>query len=164
MRFDMKTVLFRIAVILSILSTAGVSSAANTYGLFVSATVLSKSNCKFNSATATLNFVSLNPASTGNATASTSITFICRGSAANATYNITQNYGLYNTGPNANRMQNTTVLTQYLPYTVSLSPFTATVPKNATQTLTITGTILATDYENAYVGSYSDTIVISLNP
>lgn len=164
MRFDMKTFLFRIAVILSILFTAGVSHAANSNGLFVSATVLSKSNCKFNSATATLNFGSLNPASTGNATASTSITFVCRGSAALATYNITQNYGLYNTGPNANRMRNTTVLTQYLPYTVGLSPFTATVPKNATQTLTISGTILATDYQNAYLGNYSDTIILSLNP
>jgi len=160
----MKTFLFRIAVILSIVSTAGVSHAADTHGLSVSATVLSKSNCKFNSATATLNFGILNPASTGDATASTSITFVCRGSAALATYNITQNYGLYNTGPNANRLRNTTVLTQYLPYTVVLSPFTATVPKNATQTLTISGTILATDYQNAYLGSYSDTIVLSLNP
>lgn len=142
----------------------GICHAAGNTMVLVSATVLSKSNCKFNAATAALNFGNLDPATPVDKTVTTSITFVCNGSAANATFSITDNDGLYETGLNANRMRNTTVTTEYLPYGLTYNPQTSTVPKGVNQTLTISGTVLGVDYQDAYVGSYSDTVVLTIAP
>ena len=144
----------------------GICHAAGNTMVLVSATVLSKSNCKFNAATAALNFGNLDPATPVDKTVTTSITFVCNGSAANATFSITDNDGLYETGPNANRMLNTTFPTppKYLPYSLTYNPQTSTVPKGVNQTLTISGTVLGVDYQDAYVGSYSDTVVLTIAP
>lgn len=142
----------------------GGGSEAGTIDLTVTAVVLSKSNCKFNSATSALNFGALNPASSSDVTVNTTVIFVCRGSAPIATFFIIDDDGLYETGPDTNRMRNTTVTTEYLPYSLTLSPITASVPRNVNQTLTISGTVRATDYQNAYVGSYLDTVVLSIDP
>ncbi len=153
-----------IAVALMILMTASVSHAAGSAAVAVSATVLSKSNCKFSAVPGPLSFGSLNPLNSGNGTASATITFRCGGSAPTATFIISQDSGLYKTGPNGNRMRHATVLTEYLPYALTLSPTSGTVLKNVSQTVTVSGTITAPDYQNAYAGNYADTVVISLNP
>ena len=157
-------ILLQITLASLILLLAEICHAAGSTTVSVSATVLSKSNCRFFAASAALNFGSLDPANSSDATINTTITFRCGGSAPNATFFIGQDYGLHETGPGANRMQNTTVLTEYLPYTITLNPLTNTVPKNVVQTLTISGSIIASDYKNAYIGSYSDTVVISIAP
>jgi hypothetical protein len=59
------------------------------------------------------------------------------------------------------RMQNTNVSTQYLPYSLTFSPTTG---NKATTSTTGSGTILNSDYINAYVGSYSDTVTITISP
>jgi hypothetical protein len=130
----------------------------------VSATVVSKSNCKFRSATAALNFGSLDPSNPVNKSVNTSINFRCAGSAPIATFFISDDDGLYETGPNANRMRHTTINTEYIPYTFTLNPISGTVPKNSDQTLTISGTVNGTDYQNAATGTHSDTVVITLAP
>lgn len=130
----------------------------------VSAALLSKSNCRFNTAVSAINFGSLDPANPVDVTVSTSVTFVCRGSAPAATFSINDDDGLYEGGPDGNQMLHATLPVTYLPYSLSLSPNSATVPKNATQTLTITGTVLGSDYQNAFMGSYSDTVVISIVP
>lgn len=142
----------------------GTAIGAGANILTVSATVLSKSNCKFDVATSALNFGAINPASLSNATATATTTFICRGSAPSATFLITQDGGLNKLGPAQNRMRHTTVTTEYLPYSLALSPSSATVPKNTTQTLTITGTVIPGDFRNAQVGSFQDTVVITITP
>lgn len=139
-------------------------SYADTTTISVTATILSKSNCKFNSNTGTLNFGNLDPANPVDRTVSTTVTFVCRGSEPSATFSITDDDGLYETAPNANRMRHTTVTTEYLPYSLTLNPTSGTVPKNVDQTLTISGTVKGTDYQNAYVGNFSDTVIISINP
>jgi len=156
--------MLRFMVVLLILLPAFRAIAAGPNTLTVSATVLSKSNCKFNSASSTLNFGALNPLNSVDVTANASIIFVCRGSAPIATFFISDDDGLHETGPNANRMRHATVLTEYLPYDLTLSPTTATVPKNANQTLTVTGTVRAVDYQSAYVGSYADTVIITIAP
>ena len=130
----------------------------------VAAVVLSKSNCKFNSNTATINLGSLDPANPIDRTVSTTVTFVCRGSAPSTTFSFTDDDGLYETAPNAKRMRHTTVTTEYLPYSLTLNPISGTIPKNTNQTLTISGTVTGTDYQNAYTGNYSDTVVISIEP
>lgn len=147
---------------LLIMAAGAAAAASNT--LTVSATVLSKSQCKFNSASSALNFAAIDPSGSAVATASTTTTFKCVGSASQATFSISHDSGLHKTAPDAARMRHTTVTTEYLPYDLALDPVTATVPKNVNQTLTITGTVTAADYQNAYVGSYADTVVLTINP
>lgn len=81
-----------------------------------------------------------------------------------ATFSISDDDGLYETGPNANRMRHATILTEYLPYSFTLNPTTGTVPRNVNQTLTISGMVRGVDYQDASVGAYSDTVVISIVP
>jgi len=146
---------------LALLASGGV--AAQSAVVSVVASVLSSSNCKFDNTTATLAFGTLNPANSGDATVTATIGFKCAGSAPNATFAITHDSGLYETAANANRMKHAT-LTEYLPYSVGLSPTNATVPKNSEQTLTITGTVPEAAYQNAYAGAYSDSVVVTIQP
>lgn len=153
-----------IAIIMMLIFMAVSIGYAASSTVSVTAVVLSKSNCKFNSATAALNFGNLDPTTPIDRTITTSITFICHGSANPATFSITDDDGLYKTGTDANRMRHTTVITEYLPYSLTLNPTSGTVPKNTNQTLTISGTVKGTDYQNAYVGNFSDTVIISISP
>lgn len=140
------------------------SFAAGTNSLSVTATVISKNICKFNTATSTLAFGALNPASTADATSSTNVVIRCVGSSPSASFLIAQNSGLYSTGAGANRMRNTTVTTEFLPYSLTINPATAIIPKNTNTTITISGTIIANNFQNAYVGNYQDTVVLTLTP
>jgi len=140
----------------------GYSADSNTVS--VTAVILSKSQCKFNSKTSTLNFGSLDPVNPVDKTVDTTIKFRCGGSASNATFFISDDDGLYETKPDANRMRHTTNTAEFLPYTLTLNPVSGTVPRNTDQTLTITGTVKGIDYQDALVGSFSDRVVISINP
>jgi len=131
----------------------------------VSAVILSKSNCQFNNpGTATLNFGPLNPLTPTDVTDSTTLGFVCRGSAAVATFLISDDDGLHETGPNDNRMQNTTNPTAFLPYTLTLSPSFGNANKNSEQTLDITGKIFGADYQTSIPGVYTDLVILSLQP
>ncbi len=149
---------------LSILGLSSRSLAGDSQVVTVTATVLSKSQCKFNSKTAALSFGNIDPSTPVDTTVTTSITFRCGGSSPNATFSITDDDGLYETGPDANRMRHSINTTEYIPYTLTLNPTSGTVPKNSDQNLTITGTVKGVDYQDALTGSYSDMVVISIAP
>jgi spore coat protein U-like protein len=151
-------------VAVALLSAAGRAGQAGSGSFTVSATVLSKSNCKFDSKAAVLAFGTLDPADGSDVTTTTTIGFRCTGSAPIATFAITDDDGLYESGPDANRMRHATLGGQYLPYEMALSPVGGTVPKNEWLTLTVTGTVRGDEYANAYAGDYSDTVVISIDP
>ncbi len=138
------------------------AQAANTIAMSVSATVLSKSNCKFPNGSIVLAFGVIDPSGLSNAIASTSTTFSCGGSTATATFLITQDGGLHNAS--GNRLQHATVPGAFLPYSLNLTPSTGTVPKIVTQTLTITGTIVPADYQQAIAGNYADTVTLTISP
>jgi spore coat protein U-like protein len=161
--FKKKAVVPFLLVFLTIMLTS-VTHASGTNTLSVTATVLSKNICKFNTVNAALNFGALDPGNSTDVTQSTSVQFVCNGSAPIAAFAFTTNDGLYETGPGANRMRHTTVTTAFLPYTLSLSPTNGTVPKGVNQTLTIDGKVSALNYQPALAGNYADTVVISLNP
>ena len=148
------------------LSILGLNSTvlADSQVVSVTATVLSKNQCKFRSKTAALSFGELHPSEPEDRTVATSITFRCVGSASQATFAITDDDGLYKTGLDANQMRHATDTAEYLPYTLTLTPTSGTVPKNTDQTLIISGTVKGEDYQNALMGSYSDTVVISIEP
>lgn len=154
---------FRLHIVLWVLLLAGNLYAADQT-VTVSAVVISKSICKFSSASAALAFGTLDPGNPVDVTVSTTIGFRCMGSAPIATFMITDDDGLHETAPDGNQMQRTSLPAEFLPYSMTLAPTTDTVPKNAPQILTVTGTVMGVDYQNVAAGDYSDTVVISIDP
>ena len=132
--------------------------------LAVSASILSKSNCKFSSASSALSFGNLDPGNPVDVIVSTTIGFRCMGSAPVATYLITDDDGMHDILPDGNRMRHTALPARFLPYQMTLNPVSGSVPKNVPQTLTVTGTVRGVDYQNAFAGDYADSVVITLEP
>jgi len=143
-----------------VLALGGLAVAGDSNTLTVSASV--SGNCKFNSPNSTLAFGALDPNSTADASASASVTFWCtKGSA----YSISDDDGLYESGPNANRMRHATDTTEYIPYSLGYTPATGNGGgKTNPITLSISGTISNTNYVNALAGSYSDTVTLTITP
>ncbi|HSD61194.1 MAG TPA: spore coat protein U domain-containing protein [Burkholderiales bacterium] len=140
------------------------AGAADTKPLAVTTVVLSRSNCQFSTnAAATLDFGTLNPAGGANAVTSASINARCIGSANSATFLVTRNGGLHGAA-GQNQMRHASVTTEFLPYTLAISPSSGTVLKNQVFAVSVTGTILGSNYRSARVGSYSDTVVLTINP
>jgi len=156
-------------IIVALLALIGVATScfAGSTTVAVSATILSKSNCKFNAKSASLVFGILDPLaspSPPDVTRQTTIQFTCNGKDDPATYIISDDDGLHENGANGNRMQHSTIPAEYLPYTFDVAPATGSVPKGATTTLTISGTVLGNDYRTAYAGAYTDVVVLAINP
>lgn len=139
------------------------SFAVDSVNVPVGATVLSKSNCKFTTATAAI-ALAIDPSSVGDITGNATLTLNCKGSAPSATYAITFNDGAYPAGVGYPRMLNPVPSATYLPYTFSVSPDSATVGRNVNTNVTATVTVKQADYSNAYVGSFTDTIIVTINP
>jgi len=152
-------------IILIILIIPCLSFATGNNSVLVSASVLSKGKCTFSTGTSNLSFGTLDPGNPVDKNASTTVYYTCQ---ANGTglisINISKNDGLYSTGPSAPRMRNIVDTSMFLPYTMSLNPTAASVPKNVQQTLTITGTVLGSSFENQIAGNYSDTVVVHIAP
>lgn len=131
----------------------------------VSATVLSKSECQFQGKDgASLLLGDLDPSMGGDVEKTVTLQFRCVGSAPQASFSLSHDDGLYETGPGVLRMQHEALPGAYLPYSLSLSPERGTVPKNDAVTLSITGRVKGTDYQDAAMGGYADTVVITLLP
>ncbi len=141
-------------------SDAGADSSA----LHVTATVLSKSVCKFSSGTSVLDFGTLDPAVGTDVGAAASIGFRCMGSAPTATFEIASDDGLYESAPGAPRMRHASAPAEFLPYGLTLSPESGTIPKGVWQILAVSGTVRGADYRDARVGNYSDTVTLSILP
>lgn len=154
-------------IAISILTLITPIYAADTGIVSVTATVLSRGNCIFRSKTANLDFGNLDPANPTDKTVSTTITYRCQAQGNSpVTFAVTDDDGLYETGPNALslRMRHNTQPTVYLSYSLTINPTSGTVPKTQEFPLTITGTVKGVDYENAAMGSYSDIVTISIIP
>lgn len=139
------------------------SASAGTATVSVSATVLTKNVCRFDSKSLALNFGDVDPASPTDVTAIATIGFRCGGSASPAMFAIVADPGLHGIG-GFPRMQNGAVSSEFLPYFLALDPVTGSIPKNTPQTLTVTGTIRKSDFQDAYAGTYTDTVVLSILP
>jgi spore coat protein U-like protein len=137
--------------------------AANSGTLTMSATVLSKNVCKFNSTATALNFGTIDPTTTAPVTVTLSLSYRCNGSDPVATWSVGSDNGLHETGPGQPRMQHTTSPAFYLPYSLSF-PASGTAPRNVNQTMTVTGTVAPAAFAAAIAGSYSDTLVLSILP
>lgn len=161
----MRTFLPKIMFVVFILLALSIEGrAAPVASLFVTATVLSKSNCRFTTTTAALNFGTITSAGTADVSATASINFRCNGSEPIASFLISDDDGLNETAVNAYRMGHTTLPGNFLPYQMSYTPTSASIPRGAVQTLDITGTVRSSDYRTAMAGVYSDTVILSILP
>jgi spore coat protein U-like protein len=131
----------------------------------INAVILSASNCRFiPPKSADINFGILDPTNPVNVTVSASVIIRCSGSDPLATFGITDDDGLHETGLNANRMQHTVIAGQYIPYSLSYLPTSATIPRNTNQTITITGTLNGANYQNAIAGIFTDVVTLTVAP
>ncbi|MBH1957808.1 MAG: spore coat protein U domain-containing protein [Burkholderiales bacterium] len=147
-----------------LLGAAAPALAADSTTVSVGATVLSKNNCKFRyPGSATLAFGNIDPSSSANATAAATLTIRCAGASPTVSYALSHDSGLYETGVNLNRMKHATQ-NAYLPYALTLTPSSGTVAKNVDQTITLTSTVTPAGFQNAAMGAYADTVVITLSP
>jgi spore coat protein U-like protein len=152
--------LFVVAVAIALTAIGGTVMAVDTATVTVSATV--SPTCKFSSPTAALAFGVL-PAPAADTTVSAPLNFWCT---TGATYTITDDDGLYKTGLNANRMRSTGAgPAQFMPYSFSYAPASGTGTGPSTPiTLTITGTVLGTNYASLPGDVYQDTVTLTINP
>ena len=143
---------------------ATAAQAASLTNLTINAVVLSKSNCRFTTPNATLDFGNLDPTSGAPVATSGSLTIRCGGSANPATFLITDDDGLNSTGPGARRMQHTTLAGNFIPYSLVYNPATGTIPKNTNTPVTVDASILGTDYQTVSAGPYTDTVILTITP
>ncbi len=110
--------------------------------------------CTFNSGQPnSASFGAIDPTLAATMTFSVTVNYKCTGG-ANAMFTIT---GAHDTGPGAYRLQNQTQATQYMAYTVN----TTIIPGTK---ITLTGQLVAANYQNAYVGNYADTLNVVISP
>ena len=150
-------------MILASLAAAVPAAFGDTGTLAVTATVLSKSNCKFDTKTSTLNFGALDPAVASDVNATASVDYVCRGSAPVAAFLFTDDNGQNPSGPGARRMRHAAA-PEFLPYGLAFSPASGTVPKNVHRTLTLSGTVRWADFRGAMAGAYTDSVIVSILP
>ncbi len=130
----------------------------------VSATVLSRSNCKFRTGAAVLPFGTLDASLAADRVVSATLDFRCQGSAPVAAFIISSDDGMNESGPNRPRMRHATIPTEYLPYSLGLSPATGTIGKGVLGTVTLTGTVTSADVAGSIAGAFSDTLTLTLLP
>jgi len=100
----------------------------------------------------TVSFGTIDPSQNTTYTFTVSVNFTC--ALSSPTFTIT---GLNDTGLGAFRLKHVTqVPPQYMSYTVTTT--------NTATSVTFNGQLVAADYKNAYVGSYSDTLTVMLTP
>lgn len=145
-------------------SILGAPAHADTGQMVVSAVVLTRSNCRFLTGAATLPFGTIDPSSGTTATASTTMRFWCVGFRGSTTFAVVADDGSNSPGAGLRRMRHTGTPTEYLPYNLSITPSSGTLPWLATQTITVSGTITPAQFQNAKQGGYSDTVLVSLYP
>jgi len=155
-----------IAAALAVLAclAAAVPAAFGAMGtLAVTATVLTRSNCRFDTRTSTLNFGALDPAVAADVNATTTVGYVCRGSAPVAAFLFTDDDGRNPSGPGYRRMRHATA-PEFLPYSLLLSPAAGAIPKNTPGTLTVSGTVRWADFRGSTAGTYTDSVVVSILP
>jgi spore coat protein U-like protein len=150
------------ALLLPVVVHAATSSAI----VAVSATVISKNTCQFTSGPGNIAF-SLDPSNPVNVTAqdAANIQVRCNGSGNPATFAISDDGGLHDLVPGQKQMMTTIGgVPHYIPYTMGYSP--STIPHNTNVPLTVTVSVLGSDYASApYSASpYTDTVTLTITP
>ena len=151
-----------LAAMAGVLMAPASAAGADGHSLTVSATVLSKNNCRFSTAASTL-ALAIDPASSSPVSASSTLSVRCTGSAAFTTWSLSGNSGLHGASPAARRLRHGTNPAELLAYSLSF-PASGAVARNVWQSVTLTAAVQPADFQNASVGLYSDQVTLSLLP
>jgi len=156
----------RFPLLFAVIAACGPAAQADTSSgtLTVTATVLSKNQCKFSTKSLALDFQTIDPSAAAAKTATATATFVCNGNAATAAYVVSADDGKYRSAPGARRMRGVAATTEFLPYSLSWSPGSGTVPKGAFVSVTFTGSVAPADFQQARSDSYSDTVILTVAP
>lgn len=119
--------------------------------------------CSFNAAASAMAFGVLDPALATNVTVNTIVRYRCAG-APPRNFAITDNDGLYETGPNLNRMRHAVTPTEFIPYALTYVPAAGVTPGPGWQNLTVTGVVQGVNYQDAAQGNYSDSVILTILP
>lgn len=131
----------------------------------MTATVLSRNVCKLSATNVlAMDFGAIDASSLLPQTKQLTWTFTCNGSSAVAAWSMTSGDGLHAIGPGLRRMQHGAVATEFLPYSLAISPTAGTAAKGTAITVTLTGTVAPSAFQSALPGSYSDTVAITVAP
>ena len=149
------------AIVVCCSSIVGVPHATAQVGdtrqIQVTASVLG--SCRFVS-TLNLDFGSLDPANAVDKKQSVNVTFKCTKGVA---YTFTVGNGLHALS-GTNRMKSASV-SDYVPYVIDPKSLLGTGKGFGTsEAVTLTGTVKGTDYLDATVGAYSDTVILTIQP
>lgn len=146
-------------IALAVLAAGGAAWAADTNILTVQASVAP--TCMFVSATSTLGFGVLDPATPVLVNGSTTTQFWCTAGVPVATLSAGNGANWSGTS----RQMLGPAATDLIPYSLSLSPDgLPNAGPGSPRTLTINGSILAADYTGATAGNYTDTVSITIIP
>ena len=148
-----------IMVVVLVAVLAGTAIALDTSTLTVTASVVG--TCKFNTATATLDFGALDPNSGSpvNATTAT-VNFWCTKGIAGES--ITPDNGLNFAGT---RQMLDAVSGDLIGYSLTLTPdANPNMGPGTPRGVAIDGTIAFADYANKSAGNYADTVILTINP
>ena len=127
---------------------------AITFAIAIWAQPLLAQTCIFNVGQPNVaNFGAVDPSLSTTYTWSLTINYKCT-SAATAFFTIT---GANDTGPGAYQLRNVSQPTQYMAYTITAVDVPGTK-------ITLTGQLVAANYQAAYVGNYTDTLSVLLLP
>ncbi|HET8745745.1 MAG TPA: spore coat protein U domain-containing protein [Ramlibacter sp.] len=151
-----------LAVLVACGSTAQAATGSGT--LTVSATVVSKNECKFSTKSLVLDFQSINPVANTPKIATAVATITCHGNADPAVFYIDADKGKNQSTSGARQMRGVTATTEVLPYTLSWNPANGEVTKNLAFSVTFTGSVAPLDFKQVPPGSYSDTVQITVTP
>lgn len=120
--------------------------------------------CSFIGAAAPLNFGALDPAVANDVSVTTTVSIRCTGAGTPPlALSLDDDDGLYETGPNLNQMLNTLYAGEYLPYSISYTA-AGSVSRGQRLDIVITGTVMGIVYQDASIGTYTDTIVFTVAP
>jgi spore coat protein U-like protein len=130
--------------------------------LLAASATASAQSCAFRGgAPAGITFASLDPSNATVVTASTNVDIRCTGAGVPppSSWGFS---GLYGANPNL-RLKHAT-LTDYIAYSVGNPPLLVSSSGPNNQTYRVTATILPASYLNAYAGTYSDSLTITVSP
>jgi len=137
------------------------ADAAGSQPIGVTVAVLSNSNCTFNGVGNIS--ASIDVAATSPILSAGYFTFRCIGGGPSpVTYAVTNNNGQHGSSPTALALKNTTS-SHTIGYSIGYTA-AASVSKNTTHTTSLTATFLPTAFQDALPGTYTDTVVFTINP
>lgn len=135
--------------------------AAGSQPIGVTVAVLSNSNCTFNGVGNIT--ASIDVAATSAALFPGYFTFRCIGGGPSpVTYGVSNDNGQHGSSPTSLALKNTSS-THTIGYSIGYTA-AASVSKNTTHTSSLTATFLPTAFQDAPPGTYTDTVVFTINP